>query len=82
MKNKISWNHINKKIPEKNKLLLYYADCLNQPAHTGYYYGEEIDKEFGNLGHTFGGLQGFLTGDVTHWCYINNSKTNTNHTPS
>jgi len=70
MNNTINWNHINKKIPKQNKLLLYYADCLNQPAHTGYYHGKEISKDFGNLGHTFGGLQGVLTGDVTHWCYI------------
>jgi hypothetical protein len=71
MNNTIPWNHINNKIPKKDKLLIYYADCLNQPAHTGYYHGEETSEDFGNLGHTFGGLQGFLTGDVTHWCYIN-----------
>ncbi len=76
MNNTIHWNHIDDKIPEKNKLLLYYAACLNEPIHTGYYHGENISEDFGNLGHTFvGSLGGFLTGDVTHWCYINTPTT-------
>jgi len=76
MKNTIPWNHINDKIPEKNKLLLYHAPCLNTPAFTGYYEGEDISEEFGNCGHIFVGSTGrFLTGDVTHWCYIQTPKT-------
>ena len=87
MNDSISWNHINEKIPEKDKLLLYYAPCLDTPAHTGYYLGEDIDKNGAfsgtpgfSFGHVFGGLVGTLTGDVTHWCYIDNPTNN--HTPT
>ena len=63
----INWIKIENKIPEEGKRLLYFFEGTG--VWTGFYYG--IDEEYcSETGHIFGCQAGFLTGDVTHWCYI------------
>lgn len=44
--------------PEKKRDLWYYFEYVG--VHQGRYYGDWC----------FAGEKGFLTGDVTHWCYV------------
>ncbi len=64
----VNWINIENEIPEQGKRLLYFFEGVG--VWTGFYYGR--DKGYPNSNnHTFGSNAGFLTGDVTHWCYIN-----------
>jgi hypothetical protein len=63
----INWINIEDKTPEKGKRLLYFFEMTG--AYLGFYFG--IDDEYcPETGHVFGSQVGFLTGDVTHWCYM------------
>ena len=63
----IDWIKIEDEVPEKGRRLLYFFEGTG--AWLGFYYG--LDEEYcSKTGHVFGSQHGFLTGDVTHWCYI------------
>ena len=63
----INWIKIEDSIPEEGKSLLYFFEGVG--VWTGFYYGRnECYPDSNN--HVFGCESGFLTGDVTHWCYI------------
>jgi hypothetical protein len=67
----INWIKIEDQAPEEGKRLLYFFEGTG--VWVGFYYG--IDKEYcSETGHVFGGNVGFLTGDVTHYCYIDYPK--------
>tara|TARA_B100001093_G_scaffold69260_2_gene59670 strand:- start:9096 stop:9467 length:372 start_codon:yes stop_codon:yes gene_type:complete len=63
----INWIKISDEIPEGGKRLLYFFEGTG--VWTGFYYGRDEDYPDSN-DHVFGSNAGFLTGDVTHWCYI------------
>lgn len=63
----INWIKIEDKIPEEGRRLLYFFEGTG--VWTGFYYGRDEDYPVPN-NHIFGSNVGFLTGDVTHWCYI------------
>jgi hypothetical protein len=64
----IDWVKIEDKVPEQGRRLLYFFEGTG--VWVGFYYG--IDEEYcSKTGHVFGSNVGFLTGDVTHYCYIN-----------
>ena len=63
----INWIKIEDEIPEEGRRLLYFFEGTG--VWVGFYYG--IDEEYcSETGHIFGSNVGFLTGDVTHYCYI------------
>lgn len=63
----MNWIKIEDEIPEKGRRLLYFFEGTG--VWLGFYYG--IDEEYcSETGHVFGCQHGFLTGDVSHWCYI------------
>ena len=64
----VNWINIENEIPEQGKRLLYFFEGVG--VWTGFYYGRDKGYPDSN-NHTFGSNAGFLTGDVTHWCYIN-----------
>lgn len=61
------WINIEKEIPEKGRRLLYYFEGTG--VWLGFYYGRDEEYPCDN-NHVFGSESGFLTGDVTHWCYM------------
>ena len=61
------WISIEDETPEQERNLLYFFDCTGVSA--GFYYGIEPDY-CPETGHVFGGHDGWLTGDVTHWQYF------------
>jgi len=61
-----NWINLEDESPEEDKLLLYYFSAIG--IGVGYYYGREDEYSSAN-NHVFGGIAGFLTGDVTHWMY-------------
>ena len=64
----INWIKVEDQVPEEGKRLLYFFEGTG--AWVGFYYGR--DEEYPNSNnHVFGCEAGFLTGDVTDWCYIN-----------
>ncbi len=64
----VNWVSIEDKTPEEGKRLLYFFEGTG--VWTGFYYGRNEEYPDSN-NHVFGCEAGFLTGDVTHWCYIN-----------
>tara|TARA_B000000557_G_C20811171_1_gene460204 strand:+ start:3716 stop:4036 length:321 start_codon:yes stop_codon:yes gene_type:complete len=64
----VNWVNIEDKTPEEGKRLLYFFEGTG--VWTGFYYGRNEEYPDSN-NHVFGCEAGFLTGDVTHWCYIN-----------
>ena len=62
---------IKDKVPEEGKRLLYFFEGIG--GWTGLYYGKDKSYPDSN-NHVFGSHAGFLTGDVTHWCYIDYPK--------
>lgn len=68
----INWIKIEDEIPEEGVRLLYFFEGTG--VWTGFYYGRDEDYPDSNDhifgGNVFGGNVGFLTGDVTHYCYI------------
>ena len=65
------WKSIDAHVPEQDKLLLYYFNDVG--IWLGYYKGiDPVHPDFGSGGHVFVSRDnhGFLTGDVTHWKYI------------
>ena len=62
----MNWTKIDDESPEEERLLLYFFECTG--VSIGFYYGRDENYPSSN-NHVFGG-QGFLTGDVTHWCHI------------
>jgi hypothetical protein len=65
--NKSHWIKIADEIPEEERLVLYFHDMTG--TNLGFYFGRDEDYPSSN-DHVFGGNFGWLTGDVTHWCYI------------
>ena len=63
----MKWINIEDEVPEKERLLFYFFDCVG--VHAGEYDGIEVDY-CPETGHVFGGANGWLTGDVTHWMYV------------
>ena len=63
----INWIKIEDEIPEEGRRLLYFFECTG--VSVGFYYGRDEEYPCSN-DHVFGSNTGFLTGDVTHWCYI------------
>ena len=63
----INWIRIEEEIPEEGKRLLYFFEGTG--VWVGFYYGRDEDYPCSN-NHVFASNAGFLTGDVTHWCYI------------
>ena len=63
----INWIKIEDEIPEEGKRLLYFFEGTG--VWTGFYYGRDESYPDSN-NHMFGSNAGFLTGDVTHYCYI------------
>ena len=62
-----TWINIEDEAPEQERLVIYFHDMTG--AGLGFYFGR--DKEYpSDNDHVFGGNFGWLTGDVTHWCYI------------
>ena len=67
----INWIKIEDETPKEGRRLLYFFEGTG--VWVGFYYG--IDEEYySKAGHVFGSGAGFLTGDVTHWCYIDYPK--------
>ena len=67
----INWIKISDEIPEEGVRLLYFFEGTG--VWTGFYYGRDEDYPDSN-DHVFGSNAGFLTGDVTHYCYIDYPK--------
>ena len=63
----INWIKIADEIPEEGVRLLYFFEGTG--VWTGFYYGRDVYYPDSN-DHIFVSNAGFLTGDVTHWCYI------------
>ena len=63
----INWIKVADEIPEEGVRLLYFFEGTG--VWTGFYYGRDEDYPDSN-NHIFGSNAGFLTGDVTHYCYI------------
>ena len=63
----VNWIKIEDQIPEQGRRLLYFFEGTG--VWTGFYYGRDEDYPDSN-NHIFGSNAGFLTGDATHWCYI------------
>ena len=63
----INWIKVADEIPEEGKRLLYFFEGTG--VWVGFYYGRDEDYPDSN-NHVFASNVGFLTGDVTHWCYI------------
>ena len=63
----INWIKIEDEIPEEGRRLLYFFECTG--VSLGFYFGRNEEYPCSN-DHVFGSNAGFLTGDVTHWCYI------------
>ncbi len=63
----INWIKIENEVPEEGKRLLYFFEGTG--VWTGFYYGRDEGYPSSN-NHVFGCEVGFLTGDVTHYCYI------------
>jgi len=66
---KSGWIDINDQVPEKGRKLLYFFEGTG--SWLGFYFGRDEEYPSDN-NHVFGGNSGFLTGDVTHWCYTPN----------
>jgi hypothetical protein len=67
MNKMINWIKIADETPEEERLVLYFHDMTG--VSLGFYFG--IDESYCHeTGHVFGGIAGWLTGDVTHWTYI------------
>lgn len=66
------WIKIEDKVPEVDQDVWYFFDIVG--VHKGKYYGADW-SDYG-CGHEFGGDNGFLGGDVTHWmpCNKNSSR--------
>tara|TARA_Y100000361_G_scaffold74793_1_gene66160 strand:+ start:656 stop:955 length:300 start_codon:yes stop_codon:yes gene_type:complete len=64
----INWIKVADEIPEEGKRLLYFFEGTG--VWVGFYYGRDESYPSSN-NHVFGSNAGFLTGDVTHYCYIN-----------
>jgi hypothetical protein len=62
-----NWINIDDEIPEQERLVIYFFDMTG--TSLGFYFGRDEDYPSSN-NHVFGGNFGWLTGDVTHWCYI------------
>ena len=66
----INWIKIEedeRSFPEEGRSLLYFHEGTG--VWVGFYYGRDEEYPCSN-NHVFGGNAGFLTGDATHWCYI------------
>ena len=63
----MNWIKIEEQAPEKGKRLLYFHDMTG--TSLGFYFGRDEQYPCDN-DHVFGGQFGFLTGDVSHWCYM------------
>ena len=63
----VNWIKIEDQIPEQGRRLLYFFEGTG--VWTGFYYGRDEDYTDSN-NHIFVSNAGFLTGDATHWCYI------------
>ena len=63
----INWIKVADEIPEEGKRLLYFFEGTG--VWVGFYYGRDVYYPDSN-DHIFGSEAGFLTGDVTHYCYI------------
>ena len=61
------WTNIEDQTPLKRKKLLYYFEGVG--TWLGFYLGRD-EKYPADNDHIFGSESGFLTGDVTHWCYM------------
>ena len=66
MKNN-NWISIEDETPDENAPLLYFFECTG--VSPGFYFGIN-DDYCPETGHQFGGPNGWLTGDVTHWQYF------------
>ena len=66
------WVSIEDQAPEEKVPLLYFFECTGVSA--GHYYGIREDY-CPETAHVFGGHDGWLTGDVTHWQYYPESPT-------
>ena len=67
----INWIKITDETPKEGRRLLYFFEGIG--VWTGFYYGKDKSYPDSN-NHVFGSHAGFLTGDVTHWCYIDYPK--------
>ena len=68
--NNLNWIKIEddeRTFPEQGRRLLYFFEGTG--ISLGFYYGRDEDYPDPN-NHVFGSNAGFLTGDVTHYCYI------------
>ena len=66
----INWIKIEddeQSFPEQGRRLLYFFEGTG--VWVGFYYGRDEEYPCSN-DHVFGSNAGFLTGDVTHYCYI------------
>ena len=63
----INWIKIENEVPEEGRRLLYFFEGTG--VWVGFYYGRDESYPSSN-NHVFGCEVGFLTGDVTHYCYI------------
>ena len=67
----INWIKVEDEIPEEGKRLLYFFEGTG--VWVGFYFGRDEEYPDPN-NHLFGSDAGYLTGDVTHWCYIDYPK--------
>ena len=63
----MKWTELSEKIPEEGKRLFYFFEGTG--SWSGFYFGRDEEYPCSN-NHVFGSQAGFLTGDVTHWCYV------------
>jgi len=63
----MNWIKIEDEVPQQAKRLLYFFEGTG--VFVGFYYGRDEEYPYSN-NDVFGSNVGFLTGDVTHWCYI------------
>ena len=63
------WIQMKDEAPEENRLLIYFFDGLMMPFWIGFYFGRD-ETYPSEDNHIFGSPAGFLTGDVTHWMYV------------
>lgn len=66
-KSSCQWINISERSPKEGVRLLYFFEGTG--AWLGFYYGRDESYPDPN-NHVFGSSAGFLTGDVTHWCYM------------